>query len=191
MAPDEDVLSRKRIYDLIWQYPGLHLRQVQRLAALDLSLVEYHVNQLEKQGIITSFEQGGYRRFFPLASPEQPVTSDDRRILGLLRQEVPFAVVMLLLDRSTALHKEIAEAVGKSKSALTYQLKKLAAAGVIRKTPRGEERGFSLEDPERIRRLLKSYRPTPDLIDAYGQLWDQVYETRVAAPPPAEREPPP
>lgn len=188
MAPGDDVLARKRIYDLIWQYPGLHLRQIHRFIGHDLSLVEYHVNQLEQQGIVTSFDQGGYRRFFPLSSPQQPLTPDDRRILGMLRQAVPFAVVMLLLDRGTALHKEIAQAVGLSKSATTYQLKKLMHAGILRKVPRGEERGFSLESPERMRQLLKFYRPTPDIIDAYGELWDQAYE-RPGPPPPGSEDP--
>lgn len=185
MAP-QDVLARKRIYDLIWQYPGIHMREIHRLTGSDLSLAEYHLNQLQKQGAITSFEQGGYRRFFPLASPERPLTHDDRRILGLLRQEAPFAIVMLLLDRGTVQHKDLAVDVGLSKSALTYQLRKLETAGVVRKTPRGEQRGFSLQDPGRIRQLLQYYRPTPDLVDEYGRLWDLVYEPADAPPTQSE-----
>lgn len=176
MAPD--ILARKRVYDLIWQYPGLHLRQLQRLAGLDLSLVEYHVNQLERQGVVVSMEQGGYRRFFPLASVEHPLTADDRRVLGLLRQAVPFGVVVLLLERGALPHKDIAAALRVSKPALTYHLKKLAAAGVVLRVPRGEQRGFHLADPERVRALLRAYRPAPDFIEAYGRLWSELYGPR-------------
>lgn len=185
MAPP-DATARKRVYDMVWGYPGLHMRQVARLLEYDPSLVEYHLNQLQKQGLITSFDLGGYRRFFPLASDAPPLTHEERRILGLLRQEMLFAVVMLLLERGSAQNTELASLLGLSKATLTYHLKILVKAGIVRKTPRGEQRGFQLEDPERIRVLLRRYRPAPDLVDEYSRMWDEAFSADRGPPPGSE-----
>lgn len=170
-----DAAVRKRVYDLVWEYPGIHMRQVQRLTGADLSLVEYHLNQLEAQRAVVSVEQGGYRRFFPLASAGAPLGPDDHRLLGVLRQEHPFAIAMLLMEKGTMQHKDIAAALGLPKSVLSYHLGKMVRAGLLCKTSRGEARGFQLQDPDRVRRVLQHYRPTPDLVDAYGALWDGAY----------------
>ena len=42
---------RRRILLIVEQYPGLHLREIQRRAGTSAMLAEYHLNILEKMGV--------------------------------------------------------------------------------------------------------------------------------------------
>lgn len=156
-------------------YPGIHLREIHRLSGVDLSLVEYHANQLEAEELVISIKQEGYRRFFSVKTPEQPLTQDERRVLATLRREGPFAIVSYLLESGPARNRDIAEGTGLSRPAVSYHLKKLLDADIVERERAGDDRRYHLADPDRLRRLLRFYEPTPDMIDAYGELWDEVY----------------
>jgi predicted transcriptional regulator len=165
---------RRRILGLVNQYPGLHLRELQRRASTSAALVEYHLNALERIGLVTSQEEGGYRRFFPARDARTPLGRTEKLWLGILRQSVPLGIVLYLIEHETAAHKEIADVVPVTKSTLTYHLKNLEAAGIIvRDPPLG--RAFRLSDRARLLTLLRAYQPTPDLVASYGSMWDQIF----------------
>lgn len=173
---------RRRILTLVHEYPGLHLRDIQRRLETSAALAEYHLNVLEGWGLVTSSEAGGYRRFYPARKPLRPLSREDKAILAVMRQEVPLGIVLHLLDRGPALHKELLDVVPVTKGTLTYHLKNLVRAGVVVRAGPGGERGFELADPGRTLRLLKDYGPTPDLIDAYGDMWSQIFSRRSVPP---------
>lgn len=165
---------RRRILNLVNQYPGLHLRELQRRAHTSAMLVEYHLNVLERLGLVTSQEEGGYRRFFPARDARVPLGKTEKVWLGLLRQPIPLGVALYLLENQEAAHKELADVVPVTKSTLTYHLKNMEGAGVILRDPPGG-RAFRLADPDRVLALLRAYQPTPDMVAAYGEMWHQIF----------------
>ena len=186
-AEATDVDMRGRILRLVNQYPGLHLRELQRRAHTSAALVEYHLNALERLGLITSQEEGGYRRFFPTRHVAAPLGRMEKQWLGLLRQAVPLGIALYLLEHPSAAHKTLADVVPVTKSTLTYHLKNMEAVGlVVREPPMG--RAFRLAERERVLALLRAFRPTPDLVSAYGSMWDQIFGSigRSAQEPPIE-----
>lgn len=165
---------RRRILNLVNEFPGLHLRELQRRAQTSAMLVEYHLNVLERLGLVISQEEGGYRRFFPTRDAKLPLGKTEKLWLGLLRQPVPLGIALYLLEMSRATHKMLADIVPVTKSTLTYHLKNMEAAGlIVREPPGGRE--FRLHEPERVLALLRAYSPTPDMIVAYGSMWDQIF----------------
>lgn len=174
-APEEprgtDVEMRRRILQAINRYPGLHLREIQRRVESSVHLVEYHLNMLERLRLATSHEEGGYRRFFPATGPRSALDERERAWLSLLRQNVPLGVTLYLLDAGTALHKELADVVPITKSTLTYHLKNMERAGLI---TREAGKVIRLTEPERVLAILRSYRPTPDLIASWGDMWVSI-----------------
>lgn len=170
---------RRRILALVNQYPGLHLRELQRRARTSAMLVEYHLNVLERLGLVTSQDDGGYRRFFPARDAKLPLGKIERLWLGMLRQPVPLGIALFLLETPGATHKMLADIVPVTKSTLTYHLKNMEAGGlIVREPPGGRE--FRLQDAERVLALLRAYSPTPDLVSAYGQMWDQIFGAALA-----------
>ena len=174
VKPDEptDVDTRRRILELVRQYPGLHLREIQRQVTTSAMLAEYHLNLLEEWGLVVSVAEKNYRRFFPTSELPGALSAEEKSALGLLRQTVPLGIILLLLERGDLNHGQIASLLNLSKSTLTYHLKRLEAAGIVGRAESG--RAFRLQEEDRILFLLRNYRLTPDLIDAYAGLWADV-----------------
>lgn len=170
-----DVEMRRRILNLVNQYAGLHLRELQRRAGTSAMLVEYHLNVLERLGLVTSTEEGGYRRFFPAKDPKIPLGRVEKAWLGILRQPVPLGIALHLIENPGAQHKELAEVVPVTKSTLTYHLKNMETAGLLRREPPGVGREFHLVDRDKVLGILRAYGPTPDMVAAYGEMWDEIF----------------
>lgn len=162
---------RRRILQTVNRYPGLHLREIQRRVESSVHLVEYHLNVLERLALVASHQEGGYRRFFPAQGDRAPLDARERAWLGLLRQSVPLGVALYLLDAGSALHGELADIVPITKSTLTYHLKNMDKAGLI---ARDAAKRVRLADSERVLAILRAYRPTPDLIAAWGEMWTEI-----------------
>ena len=174
MRPDAqgtDVETRRRILQLVNQYPGLHLREVQRRVKSSVHLVEYHLNVLERLSLVESHEEGGYRRFFPAQGGRAGLTPQERSWLSLLRQNVPLGVTLYLLDRTRATHGELADVVPVTKSTLTYHLKNMERAGLVAREP---SKALRLARPDEVLAILRAHRPTPDLVAAWGEMWADI-----------------
>lgn len=166
---------RRRIYQCIMQYPGLHVRELARQLDTSASLVEYHLNHLLARGLVTEMREDRYQRLYPAEGQAALLGVHERRVLGLLREPIPLSVLLFMLDQEgvTAKHKDICEALGLGKSKLTFHLKKLQAAEVIEKTPEGS---FRVRKPEMVSWLMVAYQPTPDLKQKFAELWLSLYE---------------
>lgn len=156
---------RDRILALVRRYPGLHLREVARQLRTSIALVEYHVPSLLEDGLIERVEAEGAHRLFP-AHEGFP-----RPALAAVRDPKRLHIVLALLEHGALRHAALAELTGLGKSTLTFHLKRLVAADVVRKD--GFE--FCLEDEAVVRRLLERHQPTPDLVDRFSRVWGDLY----------------
>lgn len=165
---------RRLVYEAVQRYPGIHLRALERNLGVSAPLVQYHVRQLAHEGFVEAREQGGYTRFYPGEKAKAArVTEADLPLVGLLREEVPLHVALVLLDHGPQTHGQLVEHVGVAKSTLSYHLAKMAEAGVIVRVPGSP--AVRLAERDRIYALLLTYRPTPDLLDAFARLWGDLY----------------
>lgn len=163
---------RKQVYDAVRRYPGIHLRALERNLGISAPLAQYHLKHLAKLGFVEGRDQGGYTRWWPTAK-EVRVREEDRALLGVLREEVPLHVALLLLDHGALTHGDLVAQLGIAKSTVSYHLAKLAQAGVVEREP-GTAR-LRLAEPERVHALLLAHNPTPDLLDTFAGLWDDLY----------------
>lgn len=165
---------RQRVYEAVRRYPGIHLREIERQTGVSAPLAQYHLRKLAEDAFVEHHEQGGYARYYPTAKGKSArVTKEDLPLVGLLREEVPLHVVLLLLDRGPMTHTELVGELRIAKSTVSYHLTKLAEAGVVVRASNTAKLG--LADRERVYRLLLAYRPTQGLIDAFADLWGDLY----------------
>jgi len=165
-----ELKTRQRAYDLIASCPGLHLREIARRLDIDVRTAVHHLRQLEKRGLATGIEDGGFRRFFPRTADErraEVVDARDKPFLGFLRTRVPLYVSLVLLTRGAAAHAQLAEDAGVSPSTLSYHLGRMGRAGLVVR----QDGKYAMREPERIARLLDAHRPTQDLLDRFVDLW--------------------
>jgi len=85
--------TRRTIYDFIMKYPGLHLREISRRTNIPLGSLKYHLNFLNKYGLIAPKSDHRYIRYYV----KQTVGKKDKEILNLLRQETPLRIILMLL----------------------------------------------------------------------------------------------
>lgn len=179
MTTGQQGASRDRITDAVRRFPGIHLRGLERESGISSSLITYHLKELLAEGLVRDEDVHGYSRYFPGPRSEGPhLLREDRILLGALREKVPLELTLHLLERGPQKHKDLAELLGLSKGTVSYHLKKLVELGIVEKTSRGEQKGFALKDPERVRDLINRFHPTPEVVDEFAALWDDFYGPR-------------
>jgi predicted transcriptional regulator len=144
----------------------LHLSKIAEILGMRISLVEYHLFYLEKNQLIVPVSESGYSRYYVKGE----VGTEDKKVLGLLRQNVPLRIMLLLLKCDSSQHKEILQNLDVAPSTLSYHLKKLVTCGVVAVQSYGEEKGYSVINKEMVTRLLIRYKPY-SLIDSFKDVW--------------------
>lgn len=145
---------RLRIYQCVARVPGAHLRGIERMTGLPLGQVLYHLDRLERMGLVVSVRDYGFRRYFVAKA----VDRREKKLLGALRHAAPRRVVLALLDRTGQTHKELQAAVGVAGSTLSFHLQRLLDSGVLVREREGVSNVYHLAEPDLIRQDLIAYR---------------------------------
>lgn len=167
---------RADVYDAVRRYPGIHGRGIEREVGVSAQLASYHLKKLVEEEFVEVHDQGGYSRYYPTSKGKAAkVTPKDQPIVGVLREEVPLHIVLVLLDHGPRSHSQLLAQVGTAKSTLSYHLAKLAQLEMVERVPGTNE--IRLRERDRVYRLLLTYSPTPDLRDMFSTLWGDLYGT--------------
>jgi len=145
---------RASLLRCVQDVPGIHLRKIERETRLPLGQVLYHLDRLERMGLLVSARDGGFRRYFPA----RDVGRVEKRFLGALRQQIPRRVLLALLEGGPQPHKDLQERIGVAASTLSFHLQRLVSGGVVLRERAGTANIYSLADAAAIRRELIFYR---------------------------------
>jgi predicted transcriptional regulator len=137
------------------------------LTGLPLGQVLYHLDRLERMGLVVSTRDYGFRRYFVARN----IDRREKKFLGALRHEVPRHIVIELLDRPGQTHKEMQALLGIAGSTLSFHLSRLAESGVVVREREGNATVYHLSDPALLKHELVDYRESFDdpLVDAFVQ----------------------
>lgn len=171
----EEVLEyevRRRLYDLVRREPGLHLRELERRSGLALGTLRHHLRYLQEHRLVDAVDDKNVVRYFASDDAEPA----DRRVVGALRQEALRRVVLFLLHEGGAAdHKTLLAALGAPPSTIATYLAELTRRGVVDRRSLGRESRYEMREPERVIRLLHTYRAS--FLDALvDHLLDVVYQ---------------
>jgi len=119
-----------------------------------------------QEKVIYSVKEAGYIRYYVKGE----IATKDKKILSLMRQEIPLKIVLLLLKHTNLQHKEILKEVGVAPSTLSYHLKKLVKREIIEVQSYGEEKGYSIKNRETITGLIVQYKPY-NLFESFKDIW--------------------
>ena len=164
-----DLETRKKIFDTISENPGIHFSKIAEHLGMRTSLVDYHLTFLVKNEIIYVDKTTGFNRYYVKGS----VGTIDKKMLSLLRRKHLLEIVLFLLNKDHAQHKEILENVDISASTLSYHLTKLVKNDIIIVKRYGEDKGYSLKNREETLRILLQYKPF-NLLDGFEDIWKDL-----------------
>lgn len=163
--------ARRRIYDHVVANPGTHLRAIKDELDMPMGQLEYHLHYMEKRGLLDSKEDRYYKRFYP-----HEMSATDRRVLSAIRQEKPRQIVLIVLNEPGIDHKAIQKQMGIGASSLSFYMKDLIDKQVIEKRREGRRSLYHVMDPDRVVKLLITYRPSflDKLVDRFLETWLEV-----------------
>lgn len=168
--------TRRMIYNLITQNPGLYLSKIAEKLNMSIPLTDYHLGCMQKDGRISIKQDAkGYSKRYYIT--ESNIQSKEKKFLEFLRKKIPLKIVLLLLKHRTLQHKDIKRHLDMHASSLTYHLVNLEESGIIDVQSFGREKGYTLTDPDEIMRIMKKYelQVEPQLeIEEKKDTWNNI-----------------
>ncbi|UCH88021.1 MAG: ArsR family transcriptional regulator [Thermoplasmata archaeon] len=161
--------NRRDLYQYICKNPGMHLRAIERAMKISLGDIRYHLEYLEKEGLITS-QKDEYKRTYFSA---EDIYHGDRETLALLRQDSPRKILLFLINHPSSHFEDIQQELKKSKSTISFHLNKLIKCNIIEVKTEDNKNEYSIIDIEQIIRLLITYRSSfiDDTVDRVVEMW--------------------
>lgn len=160
---------RKKIYTVVKEFPGCHFREIERKIGLSTGSVSYHLDYLTKRGLIKEDKEGNNSRYFT-----RGFKSENKKMMGLLRQESVRKILIFLLTNNQGNHEQIVDFVKLSSSTVSWHLKKLENEHIIRFIKHGRKTCYDLLiDREEIISLLITHRESflDTLVDNVVEMW--------------------
>ncbi|MBD6955376.1 MAG: winged helix-turn-helix transcriptional regulator [Thermoplasmata archaeon] len=166
-----DLLKRKEIYETIEKNPGMHFRELQRRLNLNVGELQYHLDVLEKEQLIVSREEMGYRRYYPRAL-ENP---SEKKYLPFLRQPIARRILISLIENGGGNMETLERDLGLKKTTLNYHLKKLLSGNLVIKVEEGRNIIYRVVDEEEIARTIIKYRNSfqDTIVERFIDFWER------------------
>src|SRR5687768_15865508 len=159
------------------------MRELAARLQMPVSTLEYHCYQLVKHGQLVTRESAGFKAFYP----GEGMDRRDKDILYLVRHDAPRRICTHVLLNPGATPKDLRDVIGVSGPTLSFHLKKLRTAGILREEPDGRTKRLFVEDPERVANILVTYRRSflDSAVDRFADAWLAL------GPPVTKKEPEP
>ena len=134
--------TRLEIYTFIRNNPGIHFRGICDGLSLSVGVVQYHLAVLEQAGLVTVYFDRQNKRYFE----PNTYTASEATLISLLRHETTAKILTILSQNGAVLHRDIAQSVGVTSQALTWQMNQLKKTGLINAEKEGLNVKYSLNE---------------------------------------------
>ena len=168
--PPLELEVRRKVYQTISDSPGLHFRELKRRTGLVIGALQYHLDYLKKEGLVSEEKDRDYSRFYP-----KDLEDGQKEVLSFLRQESIRRLLLFLLEHPKSKHKKIVSKLALSPSTISWQLKRLTEKGILIKTTKGRESKFEVKEPGQVVKLLITYKKSflDKLVDSFIASWEK------------------
>lgn len=167
-----DLESRRRLFEYLEANPGTHMRELERALGMSTGMLTYHLDYLERAGLIR-VEDAGYRKHYFVAAQFRP---DERSVIALLRQPTPRRILIALLTAQSLSFQELLATIGVAKSTLSFHLHKLTTTNLVTVRRQEREHHYAVGEPDRVARLLIAIRESvaDDAVERFVALWTKL-----------------
>lgn len=148
-----DLENRRYVYNFILRNPGFHLRKLSRELNIPKSTLNYHLNFLKKHDMIIEKNDKKYLRYYV----SQKVGNIDKKILGIIRQNIPRKIILFLFIYPSRSRKQISKDLDKPPTTISYHLKKLIEKEIIFKYTLRGKIVYKIKDQQHMYKLLITY----------------------------------
>lgn len=122
-----NLTSRANIYSYVQSNPGIHLRQICNDLSISIGSAQYHLDRLVEGDLLESEKESKYRRFYE----SNRFTGNEKTLIALLNRKTTRKIIEMVIRSNGCSHMKIAEGVGISSQAVTWQVKRLIEKGIV------------------------------------------------------------
>lgn len=120
------VPKRRRVFEAVVAFPGTHARRLSRELGIALGVVEHHVRQLERHGLLFAHQQGRRRTLYATGRIE-PL---DALVIHVLRKPAWGQLFHSLMQQEQGV-ASLARAIGLPAATVSYHLRRLRTLGLL------------------------------------------------------------
>lgn len=154
MKEDLATENREMIFKYVSDNPGTHLRKIARDLDVRLGTLRYHLDYLEKKGLIVSQKQNNLKMFFVSGKLKQ----QEKTLTQLLQQKHFRDIILVLIESPDSTFSQIADRVSMSPSATSKYINILRDKEILSYKKFGREKRYHINDEKSILGLLKTYK---------------------------------
>ncbi len=169
MAEEIDLETRRELFELISNFPGLHFREILRRLDISSGNLNYQLNYMVKHEIFVAISDGNLRRYYIVGK----IKGTEKRILACLRNETLRGLVLYLLLNPNSKFNEISDKFDLAPSKLAYHLNKLVEKEIVEKEKKGRTTIYRVVDEEAVANVLITYRPSflDNIVENFIEAW--------------------
>lgn len=127
---DEAVLELKRrreIYECISENSGSHMRDISRKTNVPFTTLQYHLNYLEKRGLILLREDGKYNRYYK----SYDISEKEKKIINCFRKRTTLYIMLWFFIAIQCSQKDLSRFLEKHPTTIGFHLRTMLRAGII------------------------------------------------------------
>ena len=172
--------NRKKLYDFILKYPGVHLRKIIKELNFSEGTTRYHIEYLVKHNLIVKQNSDGFSRYY-ISDTE---TLKNKNLTPYIRNENSRAVIIYFFCFVCGSIKTISNVLEKDKKDVSKYIKELIKADIIEIAPvkdglattsfiRCKKMSYAPSLNEKIYRLKNPYELYDFIISYKGRFLDE------------------
>lgn len=120
--------TRRKIYDFIQKFPGLHVREISRRLEIPFSTLQYHLRFLEKRELVKAKDDGKYIRYFIYSK----FGRKEKDVVDFIRKKTTRSMIFYFLTFIVCSQAEISKSIEKHPTTIEFHLKKMEKMGIIK-----------------------------------------------------------
>jgi predicted transcriptional regulator len=165
--------KRNTILKAINFFPGIRYNDLIRATNLTNGTLSHHLTTLEKRSVIKiiRIKNSNITRYYPASTPSEEIL-----ILGYLKIKTTSEILLLLSENKYCTFVQIVSSIQKAPSTISWNLKRLMDAEIIRRKKGDEVSEYSLKNPDLIKKLIEQNNTTllDRCVDNYTSLIDEL-----------------
>jgi len=154
MQDDAASENREQIFGYISSNPGSHLRKIARELDIRLSTLRYHLDHLEKSGLVVSQKQNNLKIYFASGK----LKPEEKALTQLLQQKRFRDIILILIDSPGSTFSQIAQRLSMSPSTASKYINILEDRDVLSHEKVGKQKRYRIKNEKSVIELLKTYK---------------------------------
>lgn len=163
MQGDIALENRRQIFNYILDNPGAHLRKISRDLDIHLSTLRYHLDYLEKKGLIVCQKENNLKLYFASGK----LNSTEKNLTSLLQQKRFRDTIIILIESPGLISSQIADELSMNYSTTSKYVNILEERGILFHEKVGREKRYYIRDEQKVIKLLLTYKKS---------LWDSFVD---------------